>query len=65
MESIVLAVLAFACGAAATFIAALVYINRREPDEPLDWTEEAYQPRLDQPRAVTRIKSNDIFWEVK
>lgn len=65
MESIVLAVLAFACGAAAAFIAALVHFNRREPAEPHDWTEEAYQPRHDQPRAITRIHANDLDWEIK
>jgi hypothetical protein len=62
MESIVLAIIAFAAGAA--FFAVVAHFARQEPHEPLDWTEAAYHPRHDQPRAVTRIKSNSIYWEI-
>lgn len=65
MEPIVLAVLAFAAGAIAALIAAFVHLKSRDSDEPHDWSEEAYQPRLDQPRAITRVKSNNIFWEIR
>lgn len=64
MDPIVLAVLAFAAGAASAVIVS-VFLNRRELDEPLDWTEAAYEPRHEQPRAVTRIHSNDLDWEIR
>lgn len=39
--------------------------RRRELGEPLDWTDAAYEPRHEQPRAITRIKSADLDWEIK
>jgi hypothetical protein len=63
METIVLAILAFAAGAAV--VAALVHINRKTSGDIWDWADEAYEPRHDQPRPVTRVKSNQIEWEIR
>lgn len=54
------------CGVAAGFIAGLLFSRcREEPSEPPVWTEEAYEPHHDKPRAVTRIHSNELDWEIK
>jgi hypothetical protein len=52
--------------AAAYFI----HIKGSEGDDLWDWSEEAYEPpkaepRSEQPRAVTRITSNHIDWEIR
>lgn len=55
-------------GAAFTACAMYVFINRMsesDDDELEDWSEEFYQQRLEEPRAVTRIKSNQLDWEIK
>lgn len=50
----------------ATFIAVYALLRRR-PGDIWEWSEDAYQPRVtaeNQPRAITRIKSKDISWEI-
>ncbi len=49
----------------AAAIGAIVIANRRTPGDLWDWSEEAYQPRRDEPRAITRIHSNNIDWEIR
>lgn len=60
---IVLAILAVA--AVAPLVAVLVYLNRPKPGDIWEWADEAYEPRRDEPRAITRVKSNDIYWEIR
>ena len=38
--------------------------GRKLMDDIEDWSEKAYEPRRDQPRAITRVKSSDIEWEI-
>jgi hypothetical protein len=38
---------------------------RTKKDDIWEWDPEAYEPRVDQPRAITRITSNQIDWEIK
>lgn len=55
-------------GAVFSGCAMYIFINRvrGDDDEELeDWSEEFYQNRLEEPRAVTRIKSNQLDWEIK
>jgi len=65
MDIIVLALLAFGIGAA--LLAAAIRYSRDEPyyDRIEDWQEESWQPRSDAPRAITRIRSNQLDWEIK
>ena len=53
----------------AVFVAALVALHlllRRRPGDIWDWTEDAYQPsRQDAPKAITRIRSKNIYWEIQ
>lgn len=49
---------------ALSAIGGILLINRRRPGDLWEWSEEAYQPRNDQPRAITRITSRDIDWEI-
>lgn len=57
--------------ATAIVIAALValhFLLRQSRDEIWEWSDEAYRPepvRDPEARAVTRIKSRDIYWEIK
>ena len=54
-------------GGAFTACAMYIFINRvtDDDDEIDDWSEDFYQQRLEEPRAVTRIKSNQLDWEIK
>lgn len=54
-----------AIGLVIASAALLVHVFRRRPGEIRDWSEEAYQPRHAQPRAITRIQSSDIDWEIR
>lgn len=62
MDLIVLVVLVL-CLAAA--LAAAVYASRQSPSEIWEWEEKSYQPRSNEPRAVTRIHSKNIDWEIR
>lgn len=53
------------CAVLIAALIALYFIMRRRPGDIWDWTEDAYEPRQDAPRAVTRITSNQIEWEIK
>lgn len=57
----------FAALAAAVGI--LIYTSRRRPGDIWDWSEDAYTPQRtppsDTPRAVTRIRSRNIYWEIQ
>ena len=50
---------------AAVFVLFAFYYWRELSGDIEDWSEEAYEPRRDQPRAVTRIHSNDLDWEIR
>lgn len=56
----------------AALIAAVVFIVftlRRRPGDIWEWSEVAYEPvrepPIDAPRAITRIRSRDIYWEIQ
>jgi hypothetical protein len=54
----------FACGCFAGFIGFMVLsIQRDKPQSILEWEESYF--RDERPRAVTRIQSKDIDWEVR
>jgi hypothetical protein len=54
----------FACGVFAGFIGGAIFNKWREgPLQVPEWEESYF--RDEPPRAVTRIKSKDIYWEVK
>lgn len=63
MTDAVLLILALGVGAA--LLAAAVYHARSKPDDIWEWEEESYRPRSDAPRAITRMKSADLDWEIK
>lgn len=53
-------------GAVLSFLPVLlIYLNRRAPGDIWDWSEDAYEPRRSEPRAITRVTSNNIDWEIK
>lgn len=49
-------------------LVAFRFAPRRTVDDIWEWSEHAYQPpqdkRRNEPRAVTRIRSNHIHWEI-
>lgn len=53
-----------AVGLVATCAAIIINAFRPTPGDIWDWKEQAYEPD-DQPRAITRIRSNDIDWEIR
>jgi hypothetical protein len=60
--------LIFACGAFAGFIGGAATGRWFEgPKGIYDWEEEAYRPRphREEPRAITRLTSTEIDWEIK
>lgn len=63
MTDLVLLILALGVGAA--LLAAAVYHARSEPDDIWEWEEDSYRPCSDAPRAITRVRSNQLDWEIK
>lgn len=63
MIELVFLLIIFGSGVAAGFIAGAVFKQWREeePDIP-EWDESYF--RDERPRAVTRVKSKDIQWEI-
>jgi hypothetical protein len=54
----------FACGVFAGFIAGTIFNKWRDGPLPIPEWEESYF-HDERPRAVTRIQSKDIDWEVR
>jgi hypothetical protein len=54
----------FACGVFAGFIGGTIFNKQREAAQGIPEWEESYF-RDERPRAVTRIQSKDIDWEVR
>lgn len=50
----------------AAFIAVVLYLTRprRQRKEISEWSEDHYEPRRQEPRAVTRLTKDDITWEI-
>lgn len=49
----------------AAFIAVYALLRRR-PGDIWEWSEDAYEPpRQDAPKAITRIRSKNIYWEIQ
>lgn len=53
------------CAVLIAALIALYVLFRRRPGDIWEWSEDAYEPRRDEPRAITRIRSNQIEWEIK
>lgn len=53
-----------AIGLAASAMAAVIYALRPTAGDVWDWSEQAYEPE-EQPRAVTRLTSSEIDWEIR
>lgn len=50
-------------------LVALYVLLRRRPGDIWEWSEDAYKPvrelPRDAPRAITRIRSRNIYWEIQ
>lgn len=47
-------------------VAAVYFMLRPRPDDLFEWTDAAYEPpHSEPPRAITRIRSKDISWEIE
>lgn len=49
-------------GAVAILIASRA---RPAPSDIAEWQAAAYEPPREPPRVVTRLKKNDLFWEIE
>lgn len=53
-----------AFGAVIVASALLFHAFRPRPGDIREWSDEEYEPQAIQPRAVTRIQSKDLNWEI-